>query len=131
MSDQLPTLAHAGWGRRLLALLIDWISAVLVVIGFIGIGGYLEDPSAGLYILGVFFLQVVLLTLLVGGSFGQTLLGIRVLRVEGRRVDPLRALFRTALICLVIPPLVFESSSGRGLHDIWTGTGAYRRVPAG
>ena len=39
----------------------------------------------------------------------------------------LLSLARTLLICLVVPPLVFRSADGRGLHDLWTGTAAYRR----
>jgi len=27
----------------------------------------------------------------------------------------------------VIPPLVFKSETGRGLHDLWTGSAAYKR----
>ncbi len=37
------------------------------------------------------------------------------------------ALARTLLICVVIPPLIFETQTGRGLHDRWTGSAAYVR----
>ena len=70
--------------------------------------------------------KFVVLTGLAGGSFGQLLLGIRVLRLDGQPLGLLRALLRTVLICLVIPPLVFKPDSGRGLHDIWTGSAAFR-----
>jgi hypothetical protein len=50
-----------------------------------------------------------------------------VLRTDGRPLSLLLALARTALICAVIPPLVYKPESGRGLHDLWTGSAAYRR----
>ncbi len=34
---------------------------------------------------------------------------------------------RTLLICLVIPPLIFRSDTGRGLHDLAVGSAAYLR----
>ena len=64
--------------------------------------------------LGVFALEVALLTTLAGGSFGQLLDRLRVLTTEGRPLNLLLALARTLLICLVIPPLVFKPDSGRG-----------------
>jgi hypothetical protein len=50
-------------------------------------------------------------------------------RTDGRPLSLLRALHRQLLVCLVIPPLVFRDD-GRGLHDIWTRSGAYElRAP--
>ena len=68
-----------------------------------------------------------MLTALTGGSFGQLLTGVRVLRTNGHPLNLLLALGRTVLICLVIPPLVYKSETGRGLHDLWTDSAAYRR----
>ena len=75
----------------------------------------------------MFAIEVSILTALAGGSFGQLLAGIRVLTGEGRPLNLLLAVARTLLICLVIPPLVFRSDSGRGLHDLAVGSAAYRR----
>ena len=61
---------------------------------------------------------------LAGASFGQALVRIRVHRLDGRPLSLLRALQRQLLVCLVIPPLVFRED-GRGLHDLWTGSGAF------
>ncbi len=50
---------------------------------------------------------------------------MRVLTTEGRPLNLLLAFVRTLLICVVMPPLVFKPDSGRGLHDLWTGSAAY------
>jgi uncharacterized RDD family membrane protein YckC len=78
-------------------------------------------------VLGVFALEVAILTTLAGGSFGQLIMRIRVLTTDGRSLSLLVALARTLLICVVIPPLIFKTESGRGLHDLWTGSAAYQR----
>ena len=122
---------YASWSRRIGALFIDWAVATLITIGFVGLDEYL-DPQSGSssWVLLVFAGVTTILTGLAGGSFGQLLLGIRVLRLDGQPLGLLRALARTVLICLVIPPLVFKPDSGRGLHDIWTGSAAFRQQTA-
>lgn len=108
----------ASWSRRILALVIDWFACILVVMGFLGPGGWLEDPNAGAYTLLVFVLQSAILIGLVGGSFGQLVVGLRVIVYEPPRpLGLLQALLRQVLIALVIPPLVFRPD-GRGLHDL-------------
>ncbi|KQT94382.1 hypothetical protein ASG49_05740 [Marmoricola sp. Leaf446] len=116
---------YASWGRRILALAIDWIASILAVVGIVGFGRYLDDPSSGWWVLGVFAVQVTLLTALVGGSFGQVCTGVRVLREDGRLLPFVPTLLRTLLICLVVPPIIFQSATGRGLHDLWTKSAAY------
>ena len=118
---------YASWSRRIVALILDWAASTLVTIGIIGPGDYLDDPGSGWMVLGVFALEVSLLTTLAGGSFGQLLTGVRVLTTEGRPLNLLLAVMRTLLVCLVVPPLVFKPGTGRGLHDLWTGSAAYRR----
>jgi uncharacterized RDD family membrane protein YckC len=121
-------LEYASWPRRIAALVIDWAVSTLVTIGFIGPGDYFAPGStAGWIVLLVFAIEVSVLTALTGGSFGQLLTGVRVLRTNGHPLNLLLALGRTLLICLVIPPLVYKSETGRGLHDLWTDSAAYRR----
>jgi uncharacterized RDD family membrane protein YckC len=117
----------ASWRRRIAALVIDWAACTLVTVGILGPGGYAHDPNSSWIVLGIFAVEVALLTTLVGGSFGQLLTRIRVLTTEGRPLNLLVALARTLLICVVIPPLIFRSDNGRGLHDMWTGSAAYVR----
>lgn len=113
----------ASWVRRILALFVDWIASTFVVILVIGPGGWSEDPNAGFYTLGVFVLESTILTALAGGSFGKLATRLRVVRYDGsgRPIDLLRALVRSALIAVVIPPLIFKPD-GRGLHDVVAGS---------
>lgn len=119
-AQKLP--AHATWLRRIVALCVDWAASSLVA-GVI-LGGF-DAPAYGWLPLVVFWVESSLGVALGAGSFGQLLVGIRVLRLDGRPLTLLRALQRQLLVCLVIPPLVFRED-GRGLHDLWTGSGAYQ-----
>jgi uncharacterized RDD family membrane protein YckC len=66
--------------------------------------------------LAIFFVEVTLLTWLIQGSFGQLVVGLRVVSVTGARLSLWRAALRTALVCLVIPAVIYDEG-GRGLHD--------------
>jgi uncharacterized RDD family membrane protein YckC len=119
---------YASWPRRIAALVIDWIVSTLVTIGIVGLGDYSrQGGNSSWVVLGVFALEATVLTALAGGSFGQLIVRIRVLTTDGRPLSLLLALARTLLICVVIPPLIFETDTGRGLHDRWTRSAAYRR----
>ena len=114
----------ATWARRILALLVDWFASTLVVIVLVGgVDGWAGDQQASLYVLGVFVLESALFTALSGGSFGQLVTRLRVVRENGdpRPVPPHLALLRQVLIALVIPPLVYRPD-GRGLHDLAAGS---------
>lgn len=113
----------ASWGRRILALFVDWAASSLAVVAVIGPDGWSEDPLSGFYVLGVFVLESAFLMALAGGSFGQLATRIRVVRYDGsgRPLDLLRALLRQVLIALVVPPLVYKPD-GRGLHDLAAGS---------
>ncbi len=119
---------YASWSRRIIALVLDWAASTLVTVGLIGFGDYLDNPDSGWFVLGVFAVEVSLLTTLAGGSFGQLITRVRVLTTEGRPLSLLLAVARTLLICLVVPPMIFRPDSGRGLHDLWTGSAAYLRA---
>ena len=119
---------YASWPRRILALVIDWIASTLVTIGIVGLGDYSrQGGSSSWVVLGVFALEVSILTALAGGSFGQLLTRIRVSTTDGRPLNLLVAVARTLLVCAVVPPLIFKPDTGRGLHDLWTGSAAYVR----
>ena len=113
----------ASWGRRVVALLVDWFASTLVVVVFLGWSAYAEPGSPGsLYVLIVFVLESALFTATVGGSFGKMATRLRVVRVaDGGRVDLLRSLGRAVAVALVIPPLVFRPDR-RGLHDMLAGS---------
>lgn len=119
----------ASWLRRGLALVVDWVASSLVAGGFFGYEWFGETAAQQGWVamspILVLLVEAGVLTALLGGSFGQLALRIVVVRLDGRPVNLLQALGRTALICLVIPPLVFKPD-GRGLHDLAVGT---RTVP--
>jgi uncharacterized RDD family membrane protein YckC len=111
----------AGWGRRILALFVDWAASLLLAAGLTG-GASMSSQGWEAWVpMLVFLVEASVLTALIGGSFGQVLTRLAVVRVDNRPVSLLAALLRTALICLVIPPLVYNPDR-RGLHDLVTGT---------
>jgi uncharacterized RDD family membrane protein YckC len=102
----------ARTGRRVVALFIDWFAALIVARALVGTP---ENTFESFATLGIFALEVALLTWLWGSSFGQRLVGLRVVG-RRRRLGLIGSMLRTVLICMVIPPLVWDSD-GRGLHD--------------
>jgi uncharacterized RDD family membrane protein YckC len=112
--------------RRVLALLVDWFASKAVAGLVVGSGVWTTNGVEQLWVFAVFIAEASILTALTGGSFGQLLFRIRVVRVDGRPLTLLHAVVRTVLICLVIPPLVFNRDQ-RGLHDLAVATVATRR----
>ena len=76
----------AGMGRRLGALLIDWVVCTLIALAAF------HDQY---WTLAVFAAQDYLLTALTGLTLGKRLTGIRVARLDGRPVGFLWGLVRT------------------------------------
>ena len=112
----------AGWGVRVAALVIDWVAANFAAVAIARDSSvWSAQSSYGWLPWVVWFVEVWLLTSLTGSSFGQRFLRITVLRLDHRRVGLLRGFVRTALIALIIPPLVFDRD-GRGLHYMAVGT---------
>jgi uncharacterized RDD family membrane protein YckC len=97
----------ASMGRRVLALLIDWLLSMLIA--------YWLTHSQFWTIL-VFAVEVFMLTALTGSTVGKRLLGIRVIRTNGGRVSFGWSLVRTAILLTVVPPLLTDRDL-RGLHD--------------
>lgn len=119
-----PPFPTASWGRRVLALVVDWTACTGVVVGVIGLDAYTRPGGyASFVVLGLYVVQSALLTWLVGGSFGKLVTRLRVVWIGGgtRPMNPLRLLLRQVLVALVVPPLVFRPD-GRGLHDLVAGT---------
>ena len=101
-------------GRRLGALLVDWALCVLIAYGLIT-DGY-NPATTSNWALLVFFVLGILTVGTVGFTPGKRLFRLRVVGVGTGRVQPLRALARTVLLCLAVPALVWDRD-GRGLHD--------------
>jgi len=108
------------FGRRLGAIAIDWAIAYLITLAFLG-----DDPF-GFKVLGLFALMQVVLLLLLNGSIGHLIVGLRVVPVRPGYLGLWRPIVRTILLCLVIPAVIFDKDQ-RGLHDRWIGTLLVRR----
>jgi uncharacterized RDD family membrane protein YckC len=105
-------------GRRLGALAVDWGLCLLIAYGLIA-DSYHQAAQVWAPLILLVLLVLTLGT--VGSTPGKRLFGLRVVALETRRVNPLRALLRTALFFLAIPALVWDRD-GRGLHDRLAGT---------
>ena len=97
----------ASMGRRVLALLIDWLACMLIAQAAF---------HSQYWTLAVFAVETYVLVALTGVTLGKRITGIRVVRLDGRPVGFLWAAVRTALLLAVIPPLVTDRDL-RGLHD--------------
>jgi hypothetical protein len=97
----------AGVGRRLGALVIDWLLCEIIAVTAF------HDQFLTI---AVFAAETWLLTGLTGYTAGKRLLGLRVARLDGKPVGLVWGLVRTLLFLAVVPPLVFDSDL-RGLHD--------------
>jgi uncharacterized RDD family membrane protein YckC len=52
----------------------------------------------------------------LGTTVGKRVAGIQVVRVGGAMAGPWKALIRTVLLVVVVPPFIIDAD-GRGLHD--------------
>jgi len=103
-------------GKRILALIFDWASAILVV-QVIPNGPDYGTQSNSFLTLLIFATEVTLFTWMMGSSFGQRIVGIRVRDlVKDSNPTLVQSLIRTLLIVVLIPPLLADAE-GRGLHD--------------
>jgi uncharacterized RDD family membrane protein YckC len=116
----------AGLGRRLVALLVDWLLAY----GLAALGmtlGLIPRPALSSAVLVVWLVLGVLAVRLFQFTPGQFALGLRVASVDERLLVGLgRAAARGVLIAFVIPAL-FVDVDGRGIQDRVTGTAVVRR----
>jgi uncharacterized RDD family membrane protein YckC len=118
----------AATGPRLLAFLVDAAASALIAALFVPhkSGASFADRLPGSWSLIPFALDYVVGVLVAGRTLGMYLTGLRVIRVSRDvAIDPLRIVARTALLCLLIPALVFDRD-GRGMHDRLTDTAVVR-----
>lgn len=107
------------FGRRVVALLIDWAMCLLIAAALLGGGEW--KPLA------VFFTESLLLVGTIGATMGHAIVGLRVVTVDGGRPPgPVKAAIRSALLCLAVPALIWDRDQ-RGLHDKAAGTILVRR----
>lgn len=111
----------ASWWARIAALVLDWGVCMVVAVFLFGAGVLSGGGWRAWMILATFFVQSAVLTALAGGSFGQLLAGIGIVRLDGAPLGWTRALARAALICLVLPTVVIGAER-RALNDLLLGT---------
>lgn len=118
--------SQARMGRRVAALLVDW----LIAYGLAGLAltsGLLTMRFLSMAVLVIWFVLGVLSVRLYGFTPGQYLLKLRVASIDHRQhVGTGRAVARGLLIALVIPAL-FTDSDGRGFQDRLTATAVVLR----
>jgi uncharacterized RDD family membrane protein YckC len=121
----------AGWGRRILALLLDWLIAGLVASAITSQPMWAGGNEYNTAQLVTFFAMSAILTGLVGGTIGHRVCGLRVVLVRGgttytSQPGLLAGAIRSFLLCLVIPAVVYDRDR-RGLHDRAANTVVVRR----
>jgi len=104
--------------RRVAGLGIDWTLAVVLSVLFFDYNGW--------WTLALFVLLNVVGGLLLAGSPGHLLAGIRIAPIRGGALGLLAPLVRPLLIALVIPALIVDEDQ-RGVHDRLVGTILVRR----
>ena len=113
-------------GRRILALLFDW----LIAYGFAALlmtFGLFSPPALSTAVLVVWLVIGAVSVRLFSFSPGQLICGLQVVSVDNRvHVGFGRAVARGVLLAFVIPAL-FMDSDGRGLQDKLTNTAVVRR----
>lgn len=112
----------ASWGSRIAALVADWLICTVVAVLLFGTRVVTGQGWTSWTTLGTFFVESAVLSVLAGGSAGQLVCRIAVVRVVGDKpLDLGRSLLRSALVCIVLPALVIGTDR-RGLHDLVAGT---------
>jgi uncharacterized RDD family membrane protein YckC len=99
----------SGVGRRLGALVIDWLIGLAIARLVFGANHAYGTPL-------FFALDYLLLVPTLGSTVGMRIFGIRLIRVGGRRVTLGWTAVRTALLLLVVPAVIYDRDY-RGLHD--------------
>jgi uncharacterized RDD family membrane protein YckC len=123
----------AGWGRRILALFLDWLLAALIASAVTSKPMWAGGNDYSTAQLVTFFAMTAILTGLAGGTIGHRICGLRVLNIKAggatgyaAQVGLLGGVVRALLICLLIPAVVYDRDR-RGLHDRAANTVVVRR----
>jgi uncharacterized RDD family membrane protein YckC len=108
-------------GRRLAALMVDWLACYFIVTASSGGVGAMA-PNRSWTVLALFFAEIAILSALQGATLGHRIFGIRIVRfIDGGAITPLQALVRSALLVTVIFAITFDEN-GRGMHERFSGS---------
>ena len=112
---------RVGLGRRMAALMVDWLACYFIVTAASGGLGALA-PNRAWTVLTLFFAEISIFSALQGATMGHRIFGIRIVRfVDGGVISPLLALIRSLLLVTVIFAVTFDEN-GRGMHERFSGT---------
>jgi uncharacterized RDD family membrane protein YckC len=106
-------------GRRLAALLIDWLLCYLIAssVSRHQMFTSADAHSAAAWLTPLlFFAEVYVLTATSGLTVGKRLCGLRVIRTDGGRPGFKWAALRTVLLMFVVPACLTDRDM-RGMHD--------------
>jgi uncharacterized RDD family membrane protein YckC len=120
----LPASGHgslATWGARIGALIIDWAVCMVVAVALFGTGVVAGGGWRAFMTLATFFVESTLLSWLAGGSLGQIICRIAVVRLDRQPLGIARAALRAALVSLALPAMVVGPDR-RALTDLAVGT---------
>ena len=107
---------RVGLGRRLAALMVDWLACYFIFTASTG-GLGATAPNRSLSVLALFFAEITILSALQGATLGHRIFGIRIVRfADGGAISPLSALIRSGLLVSVIFAITFDEN-GRGMHE--------------
>ncbi len=99
----------------------DWAASMVLAVAIFGTGVVVGDDWRTFMVLVVYFVEASVLTALTGGSFGQLIAGVGIIRTDGGKLGLWRPFVRTALKCMVIPHVVVGAER-RPLTDLMLGT---------
>ncbi|MGV9193091.1 RDD family protein [Microbacterium sp. MC2] len=114
----------ARFGRRIVALIIDYAAATLIATAFFGYDQFALPADAGVTMFSpliVFAILQVLFIPTLGGSPGHRIMGLRLEMLHGGWPGLWRPIVRTLLLVVVIPAVIWDADQ-RGLHDKAAGT---------
>jgi uncharacterized RDD family membrane protein YckC len=113
-------------GRRLAALMIDW----LIAYGLAALAercGVFSGHMLSTAVLAIWFALGLLSVRLFSFTPGQLALGLQVVSVDGRVPVGIGRLAVRGLLLATVIPALFADWDGRGLHDRLSGTAVVRR----
>ena len=113
-------MSVAPMGRRLIALIVDWLLCYLIASSIVGHNVFTVTDAhyqdANVIALLIFAVEVYLLTSVSGLTVGKRLLGIRAISTDGRPPGFKWAAVRTLLLLFVVPACLTDRDL-RGMHD--------------